>query len=98
MDNNVDSFKYVFNDENNVEKEYEILLSFKSDKYNKVYYVMTDNELGVNNKLNTYVFSLNPNEKKADVDEMPDVEFIPIEDEEELKYVNDVFSNVQKGV
>jgi len=89
-----DLYKYVFIDENNVEKEYEILLSFKSEKYNKIFFVMTDNLMGENNKLNTYAFYIDSNQIE---NENIGGTFNPVIDNEELKYVDEVFNNVQRG-
>lgn len=94
LERQYDLYKYVFIDENNVEKEYEILLSFKSEKYNKIFFVMTDNLIGDNGKLNTYAFYIESNQiENVNVDES----FNPVIDSEELKYVDEVFNNVQRG-
>lgn len=96
IDNQYDLYKYVFVDENNNEKEYEILLSFKSEKYKKIFFVMTDNTRGENDKLNTYAFYMkdNLNEGSNPIDET----FNPVVDDDELKYIDEVFNNLQEGV
>lgn len=85
-------YKYTFQDENNVESELEILLSFKSKKYQKTFFVMTDNVLGENNKLNTYAFYITNKENKNSDDV-----FLPVTDNDELEYINEVF-NISMGV
>lgn len=84
-------YKYTFQDENNIESELEILLSFKSKKYQKTFVVMTDNMLGENNKLNTYAFYITNKENKNSDDV-----FNPVTDNDELEYINEVF-NISMG-
>lgn len=84
-------YKYTFQDENNIESELEILLSFKSKKYQKTFFVMTDNMLGENNKLNTYAFYITNKENKNSDDV-----FNPVTDNDELEYINEVF-NISMG-
>lgn len=81
-----DLYKYTFIDDNNVEREYEVLMSFKSKKYKKVFFIMTDNLIGENNKLNTYAFYI--------YDANDDV-FNPVVDQNELQYINDVFNKMK---
>lgn len=44
-------FKHIVN---NIEKEFEVLYTFKSIKTNKDYIIYTDNSYGENNKLNIF--------------------------------------------
>lgn len=89
-----DLFKYVFVDESNEEKEYEILLSFKSEKYKKIFFVMTDNLVGKNDKLKTYAFYIDDNKLE---NEQSDGTFNPVCDKDELRYVDEVFNKIQRG-
>jgi len=82
-------YKYTFVDENNNEVEYEILLSFKSDKYKKLFYIMTDNNKSENNKLNTFGFYTS-----LDGDE----EFKPVTDDNEIELIQEVFNAVEKEI
>ncbi len=90
-----DLYKYTFINENNEEEEYEILLTFKSDKYNKIFFIMTDNSLGENKKLNTYAFYLNNTDSEVD---NPDPVLNPVTNDEELDFVNKVFNNVEREI
>jgi len=51
-------FKII--DENDNEIEYEILLAFKLLKTNKNYIVYTDNEIGIDGKINVYANIYDP--------------------------------------
>ena len=46
---------------NGVEKEYDVILTFHSNTYNKDYVVYTDNEYDANNKLKVYAAIYDPN-------------------------------------
>ncbi len=46
---------------NGVEKEYDVILTFHSNTYNKDYVVYTDNEYDTNNKLKVYAAIYDPN-------------------------------------
>ena len=46
---------------NGVEKEYDVILTFHSNTYNKDYIVYTDNEYDANNKLKIYAAIYDPN-------------------------------------
>ena len=61
MENNKKIFKYIID---NIEKEFEVLYTFKSNKFNKDYIIYTDNSYDENKKLNIfasiyYPFDLN---------------------------------------
>ena len=46
---------------NGVEKEYDVILTFHSNTYNKDYIVYTDNEYDTDDKLKIYAAVYNPN-------------------------------------
>ena len=52
---------------NNIEKEYNILYSFKSDKTNKNYLICTDNTY-TNDELNVYSFIYYPNDSNKGIE------------------------------
>lgn len=92
VENNL--YKFDFIDENSKNIEYEILLSFYSKKFNKVFYVMTDNVVGENNKLNTYAFYKNNIE--VDGENEKDNTLYSVIDKEEYDLVFDVFNKVNE--
>lgn len=87
-------YKYTFIDENNLEKEYEVLATFKSKGQNKIYYLMTDNTFGENNQLNTYAFYVNHKEDENEIVE--DEKFYSVEDENELLILDKAFNKIKE--
>lgn len=77
-----------FIDEFGNEVEYERLLSFKSKKNNKVYFVLTDNILNEKNEQNLYCYFINLDDH--------DNKFYPVS-EDEIKMVKDVYERVKGG-
>jgi len=75
-----DLYKIIFTTSDGKDIEYEIILTFKSNK--KIYYIMTDNTR-YNNKLNITAFYIN-----IDNDET----FYPVVDDAEFKTVMEVFN------
>jgi len=95
MENQKEIYKLEFTNEDGIKVEYEVLLTFKSEKYNKVFYIMTDNSTDENNKLNTYAFYTNNIEYSYEEVNSDDT-FYSVVDDEELKLVYDVFDKVKK--
>ena len=89
-----DMYKVIFTDEEGKDIEYEIILTFKSKKNKKIYYIMTDNTRSENNELNITPFFIDYDEDDEEPSEM-DERFYPVVDDDELKMVLDVFSNAK---
>jgi len=53
-------------------KEYNTILTFYSDEYNKHYIVYTDNKYNENDELNIYFNSYNPNDVEIKVKDIDD--------------------------
>ena len=92
-----DMFKIIFTDQDGKDIEYEIILTFKSKKNKKIYYIMTDNTRSENNELNITPFYIDYDEEYEEPSEINE-SFYPVDDEEELNMVLDVFNSVKGNI
>lgn len=86
-----DMYKIVFTTEDDQDIEFEIVTTFRSKSRKKIYYIMTDNTRSENGELNILVFYVNDNEEATD-------KFYPVNDDDELKMVYDVFNKIQNNI
>lgn len=61
-------------DKNNNQKEYQVILTYHSDDYNKDYVVYTDNIYNDNGELQIYINSYNPDDLELIANEIKDKE------------------------
>ena len=66
-------------DKNGIQKEYDTILTYYSEEYDKHYIIYTENKYDTNDALIIYISVYNPNDKIALVKE--------IEDKEEYKFI-----------
>lgn len=89
-----DIYKQVFTTADGKDVEYEIIATFINRTRQKFYYIMTDNTKSENNELNISAFYVEYEGEDDDLTEA-DEGFYPVEDDEELAMVMDVFNQIK---
>ncbi len=92
-----DMYKIIFTTDDEKDIEYEIIATFKSSKNKKIYYIMTDNTRSDNNELNITPFYIDYDDEDDEPSEINEC-FYPVEDDDELKMVFDIFNNIKSNL
>ena len=86
MEMNEEFYKINFTTEDGKTIEYKKLLSFYSQKRNRYYLIVTDNTKDEFDNLNIFAYYMYDN-----------FDFRPVEEEEELEMITDVYNKVKEG-
>ncbi len=73
-------------DKDGIKKEYQVILTYYSDEYDKNYVVYTDNNYTDNDELQIYINSYNPSDKE--------IFSKTIEDKEEYKKIKTIINSL----
>jgi len=84
---------FKLTDENGVETEYEVLLTFESNETNKNYMLYTDNQLDEEGNIKVYASIYSPKEDGT-IDENTTLK--PVETDSEWKIIETILDELQK--
>ena len=84
---------FKLTDENGVDVEYEVLLTFESNETNKNYMLYTDNELDEEGNIKVYASIYTPKEDGT-IDE--NTKLMPVETDSEWKIIETILDELQK--
>lgn len=88
-----ETITFKLTDENGVDTEYEVLLTFESNETNKNYMLYTDNTVDEEGNVKVYASIYEPN---ADGSIDPNTTLKPVESDSEWKIIETILDELQK--
>ena len=92
-----DMYKIIFTDLNGKDIEYEILATFRNTKTKRIYYILTDHTRTDKNELKITAYYIDYQDEDNEISTF-DNNFYPVEEDDELKMVMDVFNKIKENL